>query len=102
MELGCRAQVCGLYGLRGECIGLEPPFSQKARQGCRLSQRESGAQCFEPGEGMKQTSSRTGLWPGTPDGGVLGGFEWLKLGLTHIALPWELKSGHRGLGAGRE
>lgn len=51
---------------------------------------------------MKQASSRTGLWPGTPDGGVLGGFVWLKLGLTHIALPWELKSGHRGLGAGRE
>lgn len=74
----------------------------KGKAGLSAQQRGSGAQCFEPGEGMKQASSRTGLWPGTPDGGVLGGFVWLKLGLTHIALPWELKSGHRGLGAGRE
>lgn len=47
---------------------------------------------------MKQASSGTGLWPGTPDGRVLGGLMWLKLGVTHIALPWELKSGHRGFG----
>lgn len=32
--LGCSTQVCGLYGLRGECVGLEPP---KIRQSCQLS-----------------------------------------------------------------
>lgn len=59
----------------------------KGKAELSAQQRGSDAQCYKPGEGMKQASSGKGLLPGTPDGRVLGGFMWLHLGLTHIVLP---------------